>query len=340
MQNVINPAQIDQMVQDLKLEVSKGPQKEPRVWYDVYDLAAGTGEAAIAQSPNSDVFVNGEAFNVTMTKVVFAILGSTSASSGSFFPVPGLETYLQRIGFRFRHHDQLYPNPVTVPAPNWANKVVAQADVLSQGTVVWEFDHPVILSSRDTLKIPLQLQSIITTNTARRGVVSFHGYGLVSKTPVVFSGGYDMASTDSVLRPLDINTASYRNDSSEPVVLTKMVAFTTSSMASGVVTPGSVADCRYLAMNVTQVGDGSGARWFQGPTGQGGGVTPFPYCPMPLLGGTCGRGVVHEIADGGWTFNPGDGVQLDYQRRATISASSEISSVRVGVALLGYVTIA
>lgn len=320
----------------------KGVRYEPRVWYDVYD-APVDATGVIIPSPNTDVFINSEEFPVVMTKMIFSVLGITINSLDDppipLYVIDGLDSWMNLFAVRIRQHGNYFMEGTTrqidtqtagVPIGVFNSGINAQVENISPGVVVWEFDKPTILSTRDSFRIPVQLQSTNDYSTTRPVSVGLQGYGLISKQPYNLGGSIDAGPTSAAA---DIDETNFRNDGNEPIVLTRMTAFCGPSSEELI---DKTPDSRWAAINMKQIGNGSNANWFSGPSGQNG-ATAFPYCPLPLLGGTGGSStVIHTLPGPGWVFNPGEGISIDYRNPMSISFGYTVVSLRIGVSLLGY----
>jgi hypothetical protein len=119
---------------------------------------------------------------------------------------------------------------------------------------------------------------------------------MLSKRPYLFSGRREL---DSLLTT-SLPTTDFRNDGSEPVIITDMTVHVAAEL--GTVNPeGNIGRLRF---NVRQVGNGTNAQWFSGPQ------VPVAVNRMQatLAGPTTGRAVVHEFPGDGLLWEPGEGI--------------------------------
>jgi hypothetical protein len=122
-------------------------------------------------------------------------------------------------------------------------------------------------------------------------------------------------------------TGDYRNDGAEPVLLTDMVVNT-----GGIVGDAdqSVGNIRNVRVQITQVGNGTGANWMIGPTGAS---APQAVCAANL-GLFSGRCIVHEFPGEGLLWEPGEGIDVSVQGLDGFDDPAFLS-----IALAGYISI-
>lgn len=297
---------IDYLVELAAQNVCKGVIEEPRVLYDTITLlpSGQTSEADRA------TFINGEQFPLRITHLATYMRTASETVD---------ERSIQRVGLRLMFHDQYYMSREFVPAPLWSNKVIAGVAPLSPGYVSYTFERPVILSARDSLRVDVALESVPAS--ARRVAVSVTGVGLLSKRPYFFGSSRSLSTTVQT----SLDTADFRNDGAEPVALTDMVI----SCGPPEQSPGGQGDVRQLRVQIQQIGNGTNARWFAGPT-----TPPLPQCPAPLLGMSQGRAIIHKL--------PGDGVLLEPAEGLipqAISLDSDVDNAVIGFAAIGYISL-
>lgn len=297
---------IDYLVELAARNVCEGVIEEPRVLYDTITLLPDgqTSEADRA------TFINGEQFPLRITHLA-AYMRTASETVD--------ERSIQRVGLRIMFHDQYYMSREFIPAPLWSNKVIAGNAAFSPGYVSYTFERPVILSARDSLRVDLALESV--PPSPRRASVSFTGVGLLSKRPYFFGSSRELSTTVQT----SLDTADFRNDGAEPIALTDMVVQCGPPQGS----PGAQGDARQLRVQIQQIGNGTNARWFAGPV-----APPLPQCPVPLLGMSQGRAVIHKL--------PGDGVLLEPAEGLipqAISLDSVVDGAQIGFAAIGYMSL-
>lgn len=301
---------IDWLVKLASKNVCEGVIEEPRVFWDEVTLL----DTNQVTRGNPETFVNGEQFPIRLTHASMAILPNFDGAVGLD------ERFIQRVGVRLTFHDQYYMSRNFVPAPLWANKVVAAGDANTQGNSSLIYDRPNVLSARDSLRVIVQLNQV-PTNGARLVSAAVTGVGMLSKRPYFFSDAVEINNVTQT----QLDTSQFRNDGAEPVALTDMSL----SCGAEVDDPVGQGDIRQLRVQVRQVGNGTQADWFAGPG------APIPdRCPAVLLGYGTGRTVVHRFPGDGLIWEPGERVILDMR---ALDASSE--GLTVGFSLYGYVSV-
>ncbi len=271
---------------------------------------------------NPGVFINGEQFPLRLTHMLAAVRHLNNADP----QVIDDQRNIQRIGLRMIFHDQFYMNRDFLPLTVWGNKVVAASDVVSFNTSAWDFvanGQPFVLSARDTLKITVQLNGADPDTGEDRTVnVVMTGFGMLSKRPYVLDGQVALAD----LVATNLSTVDFRNDGSEPIVITDMTV-NISAAADAADPRGAISE---LSLNIVQVGNGSNAKWFRGP------ATPInlPNMPATLCGVTSGRAVVHEIPGDGLIWEPGEGITIETQRLGTATFASVLDLGFIGYTMI------
>lgn len=306
---------IDYLVALASKNVREGIIEEPRVFYDTFVLQADEIETA----SHPDVFINGEQFPVVITQLSAAIRPDFTQVA----PNPTLdERFIQRVGLRLSFHDQYYQSRNFVPMPLWLNKVVAAGDLVTQGSSAWTFERPFVLSARDSLRVTVALESTPSVDNVRRVTVSFTGTGMLSKRPYFFSQSLELDGTVPAVLP----TQGFRNDGAEPVAVTDM-AVHCGGESFGASAEG---DIRQLRFNVRQIGNGTQADWFEGPS------VPLPLnqCPAILTGYTSGRAIVHRFPGKGLLWEPGEGITMD-----AVALDPSVVGFELAVSLSGYIAV-
>lgn len=298
--------------------IRQGVINEPRIFWD--EIPQSTTSTSIVTNGEPGVFVNGENYPIRLTHMVAGV--RYLAQDGSADDTGGI----QRIGLRLAYHDQFYMSPQFLPVPLWANKRVAMATPQGLGNAHWDFvanGQPPVLSARDSLVTTVQLQAAPSGAPGANSFpvnVMFTGIGALSRRPYLMGGSVNLSD----LSPTTLSTVDLRNDGSEPIVITDMVA-----NIGGQSNAGPAGDIQRLRFNVVHSGNGTGANWFSGPK------TPamIPNCPAVLAGVTSGRGAVHQFPGDGLLWQPGEGITVETQALAT-----GLQSVLV-LGLCGYVMV-
>lgn len=302
---------IDWMVKLAQKNICNGIIEEPRVFYDTFQLLAD----GLVSEGQRGVFINGEQFPIRITHLSSAIRPNFQQQSGLD------ERQIQRMGLRLTFHDQYYQARQFVPVPLWSNKVVAGPAPTTTAFVSKVFDRPTILSARDSLRVTVALEATPTPGTSRPVNVTVTGVGLESGRPYFFASGVSLVDTV----PRVLNTADFRNDGTEPIALTDMVYSCGSEDTDAV----GAGDIRFLRVQVRQIGNGTQADWFIGPTSP-----VLAECPASLLGITEGRAIVHRFPGDGLIWEPGEGIIV---QGAALSPTSE--GLNLAVAMHGYISL-
>ena len=302
--------EIDYLVRLAAKNVCDGVINEPRVFYDTIVLNAG----GLESQGSPDVFVNGEEFPVRITHAALALIPDFVGAIGED------ERFIQRMGVRFQFHDQYYMSRDFVGAAMWGNKVVSGPVGTTGALSSAVFNRPVILSARDALRVEVVLAEV--PPSARTVTVSFTGVGLVSHRPYFLTGSVDLSTTQRTI----INPTNYRNDGAEPIALTDV----TYHCGGPVDAAQGGGDIRQLGVNIRQIGNGTNANWFQGPT------VPVaqPLCSAVLLGRDEGRAIVHRFPGDGLIWEPGEGITV-----SGMGLTSHVDGFTLGVALHGYLAV-
>lgn len=313
---------IDYVVNLAKGRVRQGIINEPRAFFDIVPLPAQAAPAVGIVTPgNPGVFENGEQFPIRLTHMLAAV---------SFLDDDGNEDdqfNIQSIGLRLIFHDQYYMNPQFLPLPLWGNKVVAASDVVSFNTSAWDFvenGEPFVLSARDTLTVTVQLNDLVDPGNDIPVTVAFTGFGVLSKRPYLLSSRRNL---DSIVAT-NLSTVDMRNDGSEPIVITDMTVNV--GAEAGAVDPRGVIG--RVSLNVRQNGNGTNARWFQGPTNP----VNIPNMQATLAGVTSGRAVVHQFPGDGLLWQPGEGITVEAQ---ALNIIEEDFASRLALAFTGYIMV-
>ena len=300
--------------------VRDGVINEPRIYYD--EIPQNSSSNTVVTEGTPGVFVNGEQFPIRLTHLTaglrYLAQDNSVDNSGN----------IERIGLRMVYHDQFYMNPQFLPCAIWANKRVAMPQPQGLGSSHWDFvenGQPFVLSARDTLIVTVQLQAAPSGSPGLNYFpvnVIFTGIGALSHRPYLFNGTVNLFDTNQT----NLSTVDFRNDGSEPIVITDMTASIGGQSNAG---PGG--DIGRLRFNVKQVGNGTNAQWFSGP--KTGPVNSVPNCPAILAGVTSGRGVVHQFPGDGLIWEPGEGITME--TRALNTGNNSV----LAVGLAGYLMV-
>lgn len=320
------------LIQLARKNVSAGIIEEPRLYYDTVELRADRQ----LTPGNSEVFRNGESWPVRITHFAFAMAYQNRDEES--VPVVQDERLIQRIGARFRFHDQFYMNEFATagvagldgfltPIPAWGNKVVAAAEAVSFSNASWRH-HPWIYSARDTMEVDVRLVDQTPIPAAVPVTVTFVGVGMQSGRPYIFNARVE-PSTNSKLR---LQPSLLANDGAEPVMVTN----TTVNIGNDVSNVDPTGDTRRVLVSVKQVGNGSGAVWTQGPVNDP--AVPIDMAPGVLFGQQSGRAVIHTIPGQGLIWEKNEGIELELQQLNTMGFP-ETGNPVVHVAALGYVMV-
>ncbi len=288
---------------------------EPRMFYDIIDLVPN--QQITAGHP--EVFKNGENFPVRLTHMIASVARLDSQDP----PVLGDERNLQRIGLRFTFHDQNYMNSLFQPVALWGNVHTAPGSISQAlSTASWHFPVPFVLGTRDTLENRVELDGVPAS--AQLVSISYDGIGMLSGRPYLLSNTVSLDDAQETA----LGTTFYRNDGSEPIIVASMTAQTTGPIDAD----DPTGDIRTLSLQVKQIGNGTQAKWFEGP------ITPtIDLMPAPLLGITTSGTLVHRFPGAGILWEPDEGLNVSV--RALVPDNQSIEFSRLQIALAGYITI-
>lgn len=311
--------------------IRQGVLNEPRVYFDEIVV---TPSQTVDSAGNPDAFLNGEQFPVRLTHLIAALRFLDNADPQAI----DNQFNIQSIGLALRFHDQYYmspgallqataaPAPIRpIPIPLWGNKCVGQGEVGSFATASWDFvanGQPFILSARDTLVVDAQLRDAVDPQNPAPVSVAFTGFGALSRRPYLMQGTRLLAD----LQQLAIQAQDYRNDGMEPIIITDMSVNVGAELGS--VDPRGAIE--RLRLNVRQVGNGTNAQWFKGPS------TPaLPLMQASLTGVTTGRAVVHQLPGDGVIWAPGEGITVT---AAFLGGAAQFNSV-LCLGMAGYIMV-
>ena len=300
----------------------QGVINEPRAYYD--EIVVNPAGTETAGSPGT--FVNGEEFPVRLTHMLAAIRYLDTDT-----PTPAVADPLliQQIGLRLVFHNQFYMNPEFLPLPIWGNKTVALPQQIDSACSAWDFvanGQPFVLSARDTLQVQVQLRDAVAPANPVPVTVAFTGFGMLSKRPYILNSRIELDDLASIT----MNTVDYRNDGTEPIVITDMMVNV--GAEEGAASPRGNID--RVSFNVRQVGNGTNGDWFRGPQ------TPIVINRMQatLAGLTTGRAIVHQFPGDGIIWEPAEGITLA-ARNLRVLAPPEDFNVALVLAFLGYIMV-
>lgn len=296
----------------------EGVINEPRVFFDEIPLNA---DSDVIVGGTAGVMVNGERWPIRITHML-GCLRYLDADTR-----PGVEDQqnINNVLLRLRYHDQFYMNNFFLPMPVWGNKVVAAPEAFGESVSHWDLvqnSRPFIMVARDTVQVQVQLRDSGAPNAAVPVDVVLHGFGMLSHRPYILNGHRDLAN----ITVTDLPTTDFRNDGSEPIVITDV----TCNVGPELDSESPVGNINRVSLNIKQHGNGTGGWWFIGP------VTPpnaIGRMQATLMGVTTGRAVVHQLPGDGLIWNPGDGMNIDV--RAQID---DMASV-LCIAFAGYIMV-
>lgn len=306
---------IDHLVQLAAQNPCEGILQEPRGYYDVLPVFPSTTQSVF----NNDApFMNGEKYPVMITHMTAALRPDFDASPAA----TGLnDEDIQRMGMRMVWDDTYYETDQFLALPNWHNRVATNASSLGRSSSHYVFDRPLILTSRDSLAVQVQLLDAPASGH-RRVEVCFEGTGLLSMRPYTFSAFVDLTTEVSTI----LDTERFINGGSEPIALTDMTMFVSAESTDG----SGQGDIRQAALSVRVIGNGTQAAFFQGPNDP----TIALLMPAPLLGVTTGRAIVHGFPGEGMRMEPGDSLRIE-----AIAFDGTAVGLQLAVALHGYLTV-
>ncbi len=329
------------LVQFASRNRGEGVLVEPRFYYDVLDFP--TVATAVGQeigNSDSDAYKNGEQFPVRLTHMIAAPMPIMSDQNTLKWPS---QAAIQDMFFRVERYGEFYMNERLIRGPAWQNKVVAPPTSMNNGIVTHRFAQPLVLSSRDSLRVeldspydfssvqwpPYSLSTTGVSDAAAVITVQFTGLGFKSGRPYLYSGEATRAGAIWVVDPSQL-----QNTGNEPVIITEM---TVMAAKTGLFAPGegqtnaptgtSLADARLFRIGVRQNGNGTQAWWFRGP------VYPEAIYRMPLclLGTDVNNAVVHQF--------PGDGLTLEPGELLRVKGASNTNTFPAAVGFAGYVMV-
>lgn len=278
--------------------LQSGVINEPRLFFDEIPLNADPG---VIVAGNPDTFYNGEQFPIRLTHMLAAVRYLESDDQRAVANPLDIGRVLLRLQF----HNQFYMNPTTLPLPLWGNKAVAAPEPFSFGNAHWDFvesGQPFILAVRDTMIVRVELQDAAAPASGVPVNVAFHGMGTLSRRPYIFTGETILTA----LGVVDLNTVDFRNDGSEPVLITDL----TVTVGGEVDDVDPTGDINRIRISIRQVGHGTQSAWFIGPQAA---VPPIQRTQATLLGVTTGRAVVHRFPGYGLLWEPGEGITAEAQ---------------------------
>lgn len=312
----------ERIIRTARENKAAGVIEEPRIFFEEIELPAdGTEGYGV-----SDAFKNGEQYPVKIHWMTAAL----RYLSGGDEPEPVvLETLIQQVGLRFSFHGQDYMRREYVRLPLWHNRPTAAPDLVTFGQTTMRPELPWILSSRDTLHVRLQLDAA-NAETGRYVSFGVTGFGLDTKRPYFKSA--ERFIDDTRIHTLD--TAQFRNDGDEPILITECAAH--ASAIAGSQDPQG--DIWPLRVGVRQIGNGTNGDWVVSPS------TMPSLCPAVNWGTQAGRCVVHQWPPNavggpgspGLFWEPGEGIQVS----ARGPARGEDPPLVLVVALIGSIVVA
>lgn len=319
----------------------EGVLVEPRFYFDFLPFPT-VAQAAGQEIGNtdSDAYKNGEQFPVRLTHMVVAPLPTMDNQNVLRWPS---QSAVQDMFLRVERFGEFYMNERLIRAPAWMNKVIAPPTSMNNGVVTHRFAQPLVLSSRDSLRVELEAPYTFTgvnfppynlstddvSDLVLEITVQVTGIGMKSGRPYFYSGQARPAGAVYAIDP-----AQLQNTGNEPVVVTEMTVF---AGYSGIFTPAegqtlaptgtNLVDARFFRINVRQNGNGTQAYWMRGP------VYPDLVARMPLclLGTDVNNCVVHEF--------PGDGLTLEPGELLRVKGASNTNTFPAAVGFAGYIMV-
>lgn len=291
-----DPKYLDYIINLGKSVLARGQINELRVFFDEITPSPTAG-VIVAGTP--ETFYNGEQFPIRLTHMLACMRYLTTAAQ----PAVANQLDVSRMALRLQFHNQFYMNPIPLPLTAWGNKVVAAPEAFSSGNAHWDFietAQPYVLAVRDTMVVRLQLRDAAAPSTPVPVTVTFHGVGMLSRRPFIFTGSVQLSTID----PVDMSTVDFRNDGSEPVVITDLTMTVGAELGAN----SPAGDINRVRLSIRQVGNGTQAAWFAGPVAA---VPPAPFMQATLLGLSTGRAVVHQFPGLGLHWEPGEGITAE-----------------------------
>lgn len=296
--------ELERVILTANKNLADGVIEEPRIFFDEIALPSD-GESVFG---SADAFKNGEEYPIRIRYMTCAMRYVGQAASPIAVDLD--ERLIQHVGLRFTFHGQDYMRREFIRAPAWHDVPVAAGPALTQAQSTFRFDRPFILSSRDSMRVRVQLDVAPTTDNTRTFTVGFTGYGLDSRRPYFKAAELDIAD----VQLHELNTSLFRNDGDEPIVMTEMTVFVGAESLS----QNPQGNVRIGRLQINQLGNGTQAEWVQGPSTDTTGLLAGPQlCPAVLFGTQAGRAIVHRWPpnvgepDGGLLWEPGEGIQLE-----------------------------
>lgn len=331
--------EIDRLIKLASKNLCEGVREEPRLLFDRVPLdftVPGSG------GPNGDFnsYVNGERWPLRITNLVLSLGQFFEGQPATVWPVdPSLPIQmLENVDLRIRHHDIYYMAEKFLPVPIWQNKVTSVPSQFGNAASSWTFDRPCIMSARDQMYVTVQaLFDQVSLRNSGGGIpyeatatLSFTGVGVQSQRPYFF--GASVKLTDS--RPTIFAPGDLQNVGLEPVAITDM-SFQTRVTALTEDGPVNVpSDVRAFALQVRQIGNGTNANWFGGPSTP----TPLGFANASLIGVETGPAIVHRLPGDGILLEPGEGFRIDAQIGQQVFGPSE-AKVDFFLGAAGYLVV-
>lgn len=319
----------------------EGVLVEPRFYFDYLNFpTVATAAGQEIGNSDSDAYKNGEQFPVRLTHMIAAPM-SVMADQNTLKWAS--QAAIQDMFFRVERYGEFYMNERLIRGPAWQNKVVAPPTSMNNGIVTHRFAQPLVLSSRDSLKVELERAdtftavqwppySVATTTATDVEVavtVQFTGVGFKSGRPYLYAGEATRAGAIWVVDPSQL-----QNTGNEPVILTEMSVmaalpglYTPNEGQTNAPTGTSLADARMFRIAVRQNGNGTQAWWFRGPVYP----TAVHRMPLCLLGTDVNNAVVHQF--------PGDGLTLEPGELLRVRGSSNTNAFPAAVGFAGYIMV-
>lgn len=282
---------------------------EPRLLYCPFHFPGDLVTSLVRSDPSA--FRNGEQFPIQITHVVACmdVIGRINESPVVDLLPGGDERALQLYALRIAAQETFYPNGEHTLIPLMHNCQTAGST--NPFSAAWKFDKPFIMSNRDTLEIRVEKNRATDFSTAPPAVgVAIDGYGLFSKRPYKM-GAFEPVTTELTFR---FNTEDLTNDNVEPIVITS-ICFSAGGDTADAAPNFSGPRLRDFYAEVRIIGNATTAIWSSGPIQRNLQVDQpfFRRPPLQLYGLTQGRVAVHKLPGEGWTFQPGEGVDIEVQ---------------------------
>jgi hypothetical protein len=320
---MVPPPKGDSRYTDYVIELAKtktpleGVINEPRIFFDEIPLNA---DPNVVVPGTAGVMVNGEQFPVRITHMV-ACMRYLEQDDDTVAD----QQEIGRVLLNLKFHDQYYMNSFPLPVPVWGNKAVAAPEAFSASNAHWDLvqnSRPFVMAARDTVEVQVRLRDAADPAAAVPVDVVLHGFGMLSKRPYILNGHRDVAN----LTLTALGTVDFRNDGSEPIVITDVTA-NVGGLLNSIDPLGNI---NRVSINIRQRGNGTGSWWFIGPT-----APPVVVAQMQatLLGVTAGRAVVHQLPGDGLIWNPGDGMTI-----LTRAAVADLAGV-LCIGFAGYIMV-